>query len=155
MSEMEAGSDRERIRHLMMAYLDDELAPDDRGELERLLETDPALREEWQRLRRVKEVTADMALKGPDAEVWDDYWTSVYRRLERGIGWVLVSLGAVVLVSYGLWTAVKSLLEDTTTLPLVRWAMLVALVGAVVLFVSVVREKLFVRRRDPYKDVKR
>ena len=43
----DAPNKRDRARALMMAALDGEVSDADRGELERLLEGDPELREEW------------------------------------------------------------------------------------------------------------
>jgi hypothetical protein len=48
---------------------------------------------------------------------------------------------------------VQEFLDDTSTPAIVKYGTVVLIVGLVVLFVSVVREKLFVRRSDPYKDV--
>ncbi|MFQ5690833.1 MAG: hypothetical protein ACE5HQ_11235 [Gemmatimonadota bacterium] len=143
----------ERIRHLMMAALDGELEDSERGELDAALRADSALREEWRRLRRLKEVTDTMSLREPSREVWDGYWAGVYRRLERGIGWILASAGAIVLVSWGVWEGVREMwLDRDTPLP-VKAAVLALIVGLAVLLVSVIREKLFVRKEDPYKDV--
>ena len=97
-------SDRQRrARHLMMAALDGELAPGERDELDRLIAYDAALRDEWARLRKVREVTATMNYREPPRETWSDYWLSVYNRVERGAGWVLASIGCLILLGYGLW----------------------------------------------------
>jgi hypothetical protein len=138
-----------------MSALDGELTARERRELEGLLNADSSLRDEWNRLTRVKEVTQSMSLRKPPDEVWEDYWASVYSRLERGIGWILVSIGLIVLVSYGAWRGVEELIADAGLLWFLKGAILATTVGLAVLFVSVVREKLFVRSRDPYKDVQR
>jgi hypothetical protein len=138
-----------------MASIDGELAGGERGELERLLDEHPALRAEWARFQRVKEVTETMALRPAPEEVWSDYWASVYSRFERGIGWILFSLGAIVLLSYGAWAAVKELIADATMPWFVKASLLALTVGTAVLLVSVVREKVFVGRRQRYKDVER
>ena len=111
MSEREAVSGDERVRQLLMSALDGELNARERQELERLLDADLSLRDEWNRLTRVKEVTQSMSLRKPPDEVWEDYWASVYSRLERGIGWILVSIGLIVLVSYGAWRGVEELIS--------------------------------------------
>lgn len=147
--------DGERSRQLMMAALDGELSGTERNDLERLLADSPELREEWARLQRVKEVTTTMALKRPPEEVWDHYWTSVYNRAERGLGWILVSIGAMVLISFGLWEFVQSIMAESNMPGFVKIAVFALLVGLVVLAFSVIREKLFTRRRDPYKEVER
>jgi hypothetical protein len=138
-----------------MSGLDGELNAVERKELERLLDADPRLRDEWNRLSKVKEVTQSMALRKPPDEVWEDYWASVYSRLERGVGWILVSVGGIVLVSYGAWQGVQALIADVDMPWFLKGAILATTIGLVVLFVSVLREKLFIRASDPYKDIQR
>ena len=143
----------ELARRLMMGALDGEISRQEQQELARLLQNDPVLEAEWKQLQRVKEVTSGMVFRKPPEEIWDKYWTGVYQRFERGIGWILVSVGAILLLSYGAWEGVQEFLDDTATPAIVKYGALAVIVGLVVLFVSVVREKLFVRRSDPYKDI--
>lgn len=137
----------------LMAALDGEISERERAELERALRDDPELRAEWERLRRVKEVTETMELDEPPRETWDRYWTGVYRRIERGLGWVLASVGAIVLLTWGAWRWIEGLLAARDLPLLVKGGALLLVAGAVILFVSVLREKLYVRRDDPYRDV--
>lgn len=155
MSEADVSRDAERAHQLMMGALDNELSDTERAQLKKLLDADPALQQEWERLQNVKEVTGTMALRSPPEEVWDGYWTSVYSRVERGLGWILLSLGAIVLLSYGLWIAVREVMADAAMPGFVKASLLVAIIGAVTLVVSVVREKWFVYKSDPYKDIQR
>lgn len=150
-----APTEKERWRRLMMAAVDDEISDEDRATLERALDADAALREEWDTFRRLKEVTSRMTPGRPPPEVWDTYWEGVYRRVERGLGWILVSIGAIVLTVWGAWTWVGDLLADSSLPLLVRWSVLALAAGLAILFVSVVRERWFVFRDDPYKDVVR
>jgi len=143
----------ERARRLMMGALDGELSSSDETELKRLLEGDPALGAEWRQLKRLKEVTNTMSLRQPSQEVWEGYWMGVYRRFERGVAWILVSLGAVVLLSWGAWEGLQDLWKDQELPMLVKVGSLALIAGFVVLLVSVVREKFVVRQHDPYKDV--
>ena len=145
----------ERARHFMMAGLDSELGSEDRAELDGLLAADASLREEWKRLGRIKEVTRAMGYTEPPEEVWETYWVSVYSRVERGVGWILASLGALVVVGYGIWKGVTALLADTGLPGFVKIAIFVAALGGLILLLSVAREKLFTRRRDPYREIQR
>ncbi len=155
MNSADSSRDTERAHQLMMGALDGELGEADRAELRRLLDGYPSLQAEWKKLEKLKEVTRTMALRSPPEEIWDTYWTSVYHRFERGVGWGLLSLGAIVSLSYGLWKAAQEILADTTIPGFIKGAILLAIVGAVVLFVSVAREKWFAYRSDPYKDIQR
>jgi hypothetical protein len=139
----------------MMAALDGELAPEQQADLDRLLAADAELRSEWDRLVRVKEVTGVMSYTEPPEEVWETYWVSVYNRLERGLGWILLCLGTLVLLGFGIWEGVGALLADADLPAFVKIAVFVAAFGGTILLFSVVREKLFTRRRDAYKEIQR
>lgn len=145
----------DRLRGLMMAALDGEIDEAGRRELDDALERDAALREEWESLHRAKDATRRVALRSPPDEVWDGYWTSVYNRTERGIAWLLVTVGAAVLVGWGAWVALDALLRDSGLPVFLKIAVLVLVAGGALLLVSVIREKWFTARRDPYRGVQR
>jgi len=154
-NQSEARVPNERARRLMMAELDGELGAAEREELNRLVAGDPELENERKRFLRLKEVTDSMALKPAPAEIWDGYWTSVYSRLERGIGWIFASIGAIILLVYGAWQGIEEMIGDASLPWYTKTALLALLFGLVVLLVSVIREKLFLGSRQRYKDVER
>jgi hypothetical protein len=144
-----------QIRELMMAALDNECSAEELKTLEEALAANEELQLEWTELQRVKEVTSMMNIRKPPDQVWQDYWGSVYARLERGVAWVLISLGAIFLLSWGAWEAVQEIVADSEIPGLIKLALAALFIGIAVLLVSVLREKLFVRRSDPYKDIER
>jgi ferric-dicitrate binding protein FerR (iron transport regulator) len=146
---------RERARHLMMAALDGELSSEERAELDGSLDSDGALRKEWNQMCRVKELTDGMGYRELPEEIWDDYWEPTYNRLERGFGWILIFLGVVTITGYGAWHMLGALLGETSIPPFLKIAIFAALLGGLTLAFSVMREKWFVRRTDPYREVKR
>jgi ferric-dicitrate binding protein FerR (iron transport regulator) len=144
-----------RAAALMMQALDGEISEAQKAELEALIESDDLLQAEWERLSRVKDTAGRMKLTQPPDELWEEFMDSVYRRVERGIGWILLSIGAIVLISYGLWQGIQNLIGDVTLPWYVKGGVLALLVGIVVLIVSIIREKFFVFRDDPYRNVDR
>ncbi len=97
-----------------------------------------------------------MKYKEPPDEVWEKYWSKVYNRLERGLSWILISIGAMTLLFYAGFKAVESLVRDPAIAILLKVAVLVLLAGVVILFVSVVRGRIFTYKKDRYaKEVKR
>ena len=144
----------DRTRALLMAAIDDELTPDDRRELEALAARSPAVRAEWDRLTKVKSVTQTMTWKEPAVETWDRYWGNVYNRTERRVAWLLVLGGALILSGWALWEAVpawfSSIWENESMPVAVRVATVTAILGGLLLVVSVIREQLTVKRTDPY-----
>jgi len=147
---MQDGAALERARTLMMQALDGEISAGERRELDDLITGSPELVAEWRRLRRVKEVTTDMTLQNPPAEIWDGYWTSVYRRTERGLAWVLISIGVTIPAAYWVWHVIRSFLADTNMPLFLKLPIAALAIGVLLLVISVVREKLFTARRDPY-----
>jgi hypothetical protein len=102
---------------------------------------------------QVKEVTRSMSYREPPEEIWQEYWVSVYNRCERGVGWLLMTLSAVVVLSWVAWEVIAAMFADSSMPFLLKLAVLGVAVGAIILLVSVAREKWFVRRKDPYREV--
>ena len=143
--------DRERVQQLMMAALDGEITGDEQRELDAVMAAHPDVVHEWRRFQRLKEVTTGMSLRTPPEETWDRYWQGTYRRAERGIAWLLVSIGAIILFGYWAWHAVEAFFEPSAEPLGIRIAVAALTIGLVILAVSVIREKIFTNRRDPYK----
>ncbi|MBN1154053.1 hypothetical protein JXB12_03950 [candidate division KSB1 bacterium] len=146
---------RKRFESLVMGAVDGELTREEGAEFERLIREHPEFRVEFKQFIRIKEVTKSMPMKLPPEEVWDTYWYRVYNRMERRAGWILLSIGAIVLITYGLYQFVMNLLADRHLETFIKIAIIAVLAGAVIVIISVLREKAFVRRTDPYKEIKR
>jgi len=136
-------------------YLDGELEPAERAAFEREFARNPELARELDAMRAMKEVTDTMKLREFPDQVWERYWEGTYNRIERRIGWILLSVGAVALMACGLYELVVALLKDAGEPWWIRVATGAVCGGFAILFVSVVRERLFMRKRDPYREVKR
>ena len=69
--------------------------------------------------------------------------------------WIIFSVGAVIVLSFIAINVVEGLLE-TNNIPLFYKAgIFLLMIGIVILFVSVVREKLFTYKNDKYKEIQR
>lgn len=152
---MSRNDDLDRAQLLLMAEIDGELEPGDAEELQALCLERPELADERRRLARLKEITNMSRLSAPPDAAWDDYWRSTYRRLELAAGWILVTLGLLVLGGWGLWQAVSEMLSDPSVPEPVKWGLFALLFGGLILTISVVREKIFTYRNDPFEEVER
>lgn len=146
---------KDRCRKLMMAELDGEIKISEKEELLQLLQEYPDLNKEYKSFREMKEVTETMSLKKPDPEVWETYWYKIYNKIERGLAWFILTIGAGILIVYGLGQALSNLWQDPNTPALLKIGIFGALLGLILLLISVLREKLFLRRHERYKEVKR
>ena len=155
MNEPLRADQQEKFRHLLMKAIDQELSGEEESEFRYFVERYPECRKEWQDFKKLREVTQAMKFKNPPQEIWDSYWLSVYHRLERGLAWILFSIGAIILLTYGGYKAIEGIISDPQLPGLLKAAILLVLAGTVILLVSIIREKLFVRKKDPYKEVQR
>ncbi|HOX25553.1 MAG TPA: hypothetical protein PLL30_11720 [Candidatus Krumholzibacteria bacterium] len=139
---------------LLSAYVDGELDDEQRELVEHWLDDDARVREEIGRLVRLKAFTDHLRLREPPREAWDDFRRRVVNRRERSLGWTLLLFGGLVIGGYALLRLALVLI--TAAIPLVvRLGVVLGGIGLLVLLVSVVRERWFVRKRDRYDDVVR
>lgn len=137
------------------AYLDDELEPTERAAFEEQLARDPELRKGLEEVQSMKSLVGSMRLRELPDEAWDDYRDRTYSRMERRVGWILLSIGAMVLVGYGLYALVVFLVSGADLAWWLRAAIGAGCLGLAILLISVIRERIFVWKQDPYREVKR
>lgn len=144
-----------RFYQLLMGAVDQELTSSELKEFNHLVEANPGFRKELEQYKKLKEVTQAMKFKSPSKEVWDNYWMNTYNKTERGIAWIIFSIGAIILITYGLFKAVEAIIADPQLEGIIKIGIIAVLLGLVILLVSVAREKLFVKKSDPYKEIQR
>ncbi len=146
--------DKDR-RKLLAGYIDGELTDEERTAFEKELASSTELRAELEEFRKLKEVTSMVRYADLPDEVWEGYWQSLYRKLERGIGWILLSVGAILLLGFGLYQGLHDLYIAPEVSILVKIGVTALGGGVIFLLVSFVRERLFAYRRDRYQEVKK
>ncbi len=145
----------EELKILLAGYQDGELDEEQHEMVEKYLAEHPDARAELARLEHVKEVTEKVQYDDLPLEVWEGYWQNLYRRLERGIGWIFLSLGAIILLLLGGFYLIRDFFMDPAVGILLKIGIGALIVGGVFLLVSVGRESMFAFRRDRYREVKR
>ena len=139
----------------MMAYLDDELNDEQKVAFELHLASCADCAKDLQEFKKLKRMTDCVALAEPEDRIWDEYWNHLYNRIERGAGWILFSVAAIALLIYGGFELVETVIENRTVGVLAKIGVLASIGGLAVLFVSVLRERVYFWSRDRYKDVRR
>ena len=134
-----------------MRLLDGELDDAERAEYEAHVNECETCRAELASLGRVVRLSNALKLRPADDAFWDGYWESIYRRAERGTGFLLLIAGIVALLGAAIFKAVTS----PAFLTYEGISVTVILVGLVVIFISVARERYHESRNDPYKGVRR
>lgn len=140
----------EYCRQLMSGYIDNELSVEQREQLEDHLLTCDACKRELEEFVAIKEHLTMIKFKEPSDAELARYWNSVYNRLERGAGWLLFSLGAIILLCYGAFKLIEEMIRDPGIALLLKIGVISLIFGSVALFVSLVRERLTLRKTDKY-----
>lgn len=140
-----------RFKELMMASLDGEISAEDRAELESHLAECDDCRRELDEHTMLSELVGEIELPRPSQEDMMKYWPSVYSKIERGAGWGLVIIGALIWVAYGVYLFIV----DPTTGSLTKLLIALPVVGVLMLLISVIRERINISRTERYKEVER
>ena len=145
----------EETRPYLMAYLDGEIECEKKLEIEKHLSECEKCRKEYQSYVKLKEVTDRMRFADLSDQLWAGYWKGIYRRIERGAGWIFLSIGAIILLSFGVYQFFKEFLADPNVSSIAKIGASVLAFGVIILLVSIIRERLFLFRTERYKEVER
>jgi len=142
-------------KDLMMGYLDNELDESQVRIFQEHLDSCAECSAELDEFRKLKEITDEVSLQEPEDKMWEQYWSGTYNRIERGIGWILLSIAGILLIIFGGFEMIEDIIKDPTIGLMLKAALLIFIAAFAVLFVSVLRERLYFRKKDRYKDVRR
>lgn len=140
-----------RFRTDGMKFLDREMTVEEQRVYEEHVGTCEVCASELEDLGRIVKLTDELRLRPPDGEFWDSYWLGLYRRTERGTGFLLMMIGIAAVLAFAVWKAVTS----PEFLTFKGLAIAAVVLGLVVVFLSVVRERYHESKNDPYKEVER
>ncbi len=143
------------IRELLAGYQDGELDRAQEEMVKKHLSECEQCRTEMARLDKVKEVTSKVQYKDLPLEVWEGYWQSLYRRIERGLGWIFVSIGSIIMAGVGIWLLLQRYFLNPEVGLFNKIGVGALLVGGIFLLVSVIREQVFAYTRERYREVRR
>jgi hypothetical protein len=142
-------------KDLMMGYLDNELDDEQKRRFEEHLAGCSECAEELKEFKHLKAITDEVTLAEPEDRIWQDYWSGIYNRIERDLGWIFVSVAGIILIIYGGFKAIENIIKDPQVELILKIGLLVLLAGLAILFVSVLRERIYFWKRDRYKNVRR
>lgn len=83
----------------------------------------------------------------------DIYWSKIFNRIERAVGWFFFVTGLIILVSYVLYQFVLMLFEDSHLSLFIKTGIFFIMIGFVVLLFSIIREKIILSRKDKYSEI--
>ena len=142
-------------KDLMMGYLDNELSNEQRRQFEEHQNGCSECKDELKEFRKLKAITDEVTLVEPEDKIWQDYWSGVYNRIERSVGWIVFSVSAILLTIYGGFKLIEEIITDDTTGTLLKAGLLALIIGLAILIVSVSRERFHFWQKDRYRNVRR
>jgi len=145
----------QEIREKLPLFAGHELPAPEHTEIAAHLQSCESCRRELDEIRKLDGLLSGLRLPEPPDELFESYWDGIYNNLERRFGWILLSLGAIVLVYMGLLALIRDVLANPGVAFVIKAAMVCLVGGIAVLAVSVVREQLFYRKRERYREVRK
>ena len=137
----------EQYRELISAYVDGELAAEDSVRLVEHVASCPVCQAELDDVTRLAAGTRALySIRRVPDQALDGFVEGVYARLERRVGWWLLLAGLACLAVEGVFWFVTEPGTGMRTRALVA----VPILGLIVLFVSVLRQRLRRARSDRY-----
>ena len=142
-------------KDMMMGYLDNELDREQKARFEEHLKGCPECKQELEGFKTLKSITDDVAFAEPEDRLWKDYWNNVYNRMELGIGWIIFSIAAIILLIFGGFHLIEDVIKNPGVECTLKIGLVLLVIGLAILLVSVLRERLYFWKRDRYKDIER
>ena len=146
---------KDRFIYLMENHFENKLSEDEEKEFFNLINNNGELKKEFEEQKRVKEVLSNMMLKNPSQEIWDGYWLGIYNRIERGLAWIIISIGAVLFLGFSVIKFIETLYLDSTVPVIMKIGIYAISFGLVILVVSLLRERIFSLKHDKYREIQR
>jgi predicted anti-sigma-YlaC factor YlaD len=140
----------DEVRQLLSAYLDDELTQADNQKVRIHLEDCTQCRGTLTQLERLQTAAAGTSFLRPTEEEMEKLEQRLSVQAPRKAGWVLLIVGIAVWAVYGSYL----FLTDPDLLTFEGMTIGAIVIGLVLIFVSVLRQRLLELPHDRYKGVK-
>ena len=141
----------DEFRPLLSGLIDGELTPEETEKISRHLNRCEECRKEHDLLRQSSSALDNLTFSEPADDVLDRLWKNPFSRFARTSGVLMVVLGYLLLAGYGIYKFVSDPSEEA----LPRIGVAAMIIGGIVVFASVLRDRLKTYKHDPYKEVKR
>ncbi len=144
------------IQQLMMKVVDGVASPKEEEALAEAIEGNEKWKAELRAFKKIKEVTENMQFKELPDSYWSGYWRGVYLRTERALAWILLSVGLMVVAGFSAYMGLSRFYSDPEVSVALKVGVSLAVLGGIIMIVSIVRERLFARKHERYeKEVER
>ncbi len=142
-------------KDLLIGYIDGELSPQEIVRFETHLSECEECKEDLKGFKELDEIISPVEFITPEDKLMDNYWSNPYRKIERKIGIISLLLGFSVLIGFGLLKFGTQLWFESNIPIFLKFSIYSVIAGAIILVISLLREKLFLRKKQRYSEVRR
>ena len=139
------------VEKLLILYIDSEVSEEERKVVESHLSSCSHCSKLKDQYLRIKETSSEISLANPPDEVMDGYWTYISSKLSRGGGWIFLIIGSVILIFY----AIYQVAVDPSLNSLVKITVAAIVIGIVLLFISVLIDRIKDLKTDRYRGIEK
>jgi anti-sigma factor RsiW len=141
-------------RILLMGLIDGELSAEETRQVEDHLAVCPACRGELETYQRLGNAADSLRMEELPVST-DQAWERIYDRLSRSAGWLLLWVGITLMAAWGLWGLGAEYLTNAEIPLMMRVGVGAFTLGALLLLVNILRERLYRRKTERYDEVVR
>jgi hypothetical protein len=146
----------EEIQQLMMKIVDGVASPEEEKAIAEAIQGNEKWESELRAFKKIKEVTENMQFKELPDSYWSGYWQNIYRHTERAFAWILLSVGLILTLGFSAYMGLSRFYSDPDVSSILKIGVSSAVLGAIIMIVSIARERLFARKHERYeKEVER
>lgn len=143
-------SKENHVGELLSGYIDGELTQQDQQRVRVHCDSCAECESSLAELQRLRQQIGQASLSGLNEDTWRETMNDTTVKATRGIGWLLLIGGALIGVGVGVY----EIITNPATLSLVEKLIVGGVYGGMLLiFISVLRQRLIERKSDRYKDV--
>ena len=140
---------------LLMGYLDGELSPDEEKRIEEHITECKECTEDLERYKKLNDIVKPMDFVTLEDKLMENYWSKGYRKIERNLALFFLFAGLSTLTGFGIMQIVIKVWNFAGIPLLIKISIFAALAGAGALLLSILREKLFLSKKQRYSDIRR
>ena len=139
-----------------MKIVDGIASPEEEQAMSEALRDNQDLESELRAFKKIKEVTENMKFKEMPDSYWSGYWESIYRRTERSIAWILMSVGLMIILGFMAYMGLSEFYANPQISVWLKIGVSSAVLGIIMMLGSIMRERIFARKHERYeKEVER
>ena len=138
------------VGELLSGFVDDELTQQDSQRVRLHIDQCETCRQELDEVKRMRRKLSNARLSNLNNDIWRETMDDASVKTTRGIGWLLLIGGVLVAGGFAVYEVFTGFSS---------WSLVEKLIvggvygGGLLLFLSVLRQRLIERKKDRYKDV--